>query len=225
LAQNTEIDSLEIFWPSGIYQVIYDLDINEIHTIQEDCMSFYPFANMLQSTVQTNGVLLEWDSVPGTNACQIQGGLESTNNSATVSVSGPELSSYFVPGNALTDGVYQWRVRCGCSTFSNMVGGDWSSIDTFTWGGSAKKVSTTPSQFNFYPNPVNDELIVDLQSFDSGIFTMSVVDLQGRLMESTTIDATLNKKHKINLRSLESGVYIVQISNGKTIFSEKFVKL
>ena len=187
-------------------------------------MSSYPSPNTLLATVQADGVLLEWDPVSGTNACQIQGG-QSPATSTYVPVFGPEVSSYFVPGNTLMPGVYQWRVLCGCSTFSTTVVGDWSDIANFTWAPQAEKISTTTGQFNFYPNPVNDELIIDLQSFESGMFTLRVVDLQGRTMASIPIDATLNKKHKMNLRSLESGIYIVQVSNGKTFFSEKFVKL
>ena len=63
------------------------------------------------------------------------------------------------------------------------------------------------SEFNFYPNPVKDELTIQSKS---DLKNVSVYNLSGQLIMNS-------KSKKINMKSLSSGVYIVkaELENGK----------
>ncbi|MDX2360687.1 MAG: CocE/NonD family hydrolase [Crocinitomicaceae bacterium] len=69
---------------------------------------------------------------------------------------------------------------------------------------------------NIYPNPVQDELIVDSKV----VFThVEVIDLSGRVLISMSkFEGTLNTQ------SLNSGVYLLRVSDGESWTEKRFVK-
>jgi len=71
-----------------------------------------------------------------------------------------------------------------------------------------------------YPNPSSDYLVVQLPS-GSLKAAISVFDLAGRLMKTSSITSSANK---VDVQDLSTGMYILKIeSEGKT-GSKQFIK-
>lgn len=78
--------------------------------------------------------------------------------------------------------------------------------------------------FSIYPNPVSDELTIQLNS-DASNFSLDIFDMQGRIVypDKASYDGTLMY---ISTTTLSTGIYLIQLTNGKTGISAsvKFVK-
>lgn len=83
--------------------------------------------------------------------------------------------------------------------------------------------SNYPKQsFSFYPNPVKNELNIQIENFDASKLVVQIVDLSGRILKS-------HKAHSENtniaLGEFNSGIYFVQILYGhETILNQKIAK-
>ncbi|NRD23975.1 endonuclease [Winogradskyella litoriviva] len=69
-----------------------------------------------------------------------------------------------------------------------------------------------------HPNPVNNNLKVDLKSNIET--TIEIYDILGKQVTKTLI----NKTSTLNLQKLQSGVYIVKISQGNSTITKKLIK-
>ena len=70
------------------------------------------------------------------------------------------------------------------------------------------------------PNPVNDILTFSGASFDNS-YTVIVYDLAGQIK-----DVEVNKSSKtINVSDLNSGMYLIQISNDNNQTTKRFIKI
>lgn len=186
------------------------------------CELPYPVAQNLTTAVQPNGILLQWDPIPGSIGCQIQGGLTSSTGLASFQTNQPNASAFFAPQSQLQDGQnYRWRVRCGCT---QTIIGDWSEFDFFDWNVSAKALNADEAGMTLYPNPAQSELHVALAIEEGGMYTLRFFDLQGRIVKERMVEMQSNQNLRFDISDLESGVYLFQVSNGKVSFTEKFIK-
>jgi len=186
------------------------------------CSQPYPVVQNLTSTTQANGVLLQWDPIPGSIGCQVQAGSTSSPGVSTITILEPDASSFLAPQGQLQNGQsYRWRVRCGCTT---SIVGAWSALDFFNWNLAAKSLSGNSEALYLYPNPANAELSVSLSLEEGGVYTISFYDLQGRMVKEKLVDIESNQKLRFDISDLETGVYLFQISNGTNTFTEKLIK-
>ncbi|WP_299890032.1 T9SS type A sorting domain-containing protein [uncultured Lacinutrix sp.] len=72
-----------------------------------------------------------------------------------------------------------------------------------------------------YPNPVVDDLNVELLLLDSEVMNYNMVDLNGRQVLSGSFDNSTFGKTKIDARSLASGLYILSFKSNFRTFSKK----
>ena len=78
------------------------------------------------------------------------------------------------------------------------------------------------SEFNLYPNPVTDNLIVSFP--DGDINKLEIVDAMGKVYLTLTINAT-DKEAKMNIANLSTGVYYVAITDSNGLLRhKKFIK-
>jgi len=63
-----------------------------------------------------------------------------------------------------------------------------------------------------YPNPVNNELNIQLSKSENSRFNISLYEITGRFIKQSSVN-TKNSSITINVRDLSSGMYILQISN------------
>jgi hypothetical protein len=76
-----------------------------------------------------------------------------------------------------------------------------------------------------FPNPVADELTI-LYATESSKTTLRVFDVRGRELLETTLNLKETSEANVNLTSLTSGIYFVQLytENGDRLFTKKIVK-
>lgn len=74
--------------------------------------------------------------------------------------------------------------------------------------------------FALYPNPSTDFLVVQLPS-GSLKAAISVFDLSGRLMRSSSITSSANK---VDVQDLSSGIYVLKIQSDGKIGAKQFIK-
>ncbi|HKK39583.1 MAG TPA: T9SS type A sorting domain-containing protein, partial [Cryomorphaceae bacterium] len=186
------------------------------------CELPYPVVQNLTTEQQIDGVWLQWDPIPGSIGCQVQGGLASAPGISTFVVFEPDASSFFAPQGQLQNGqTYRWRVRCGCTT---SIVGAWSPFDFFGWNVAAKNYAGAVDSMTLFPNPASNEISVRLNSGQSGTYMATFHDLQGRLIKTKqlTIDGT--QLLTFDISELDAGVYLFQVTDGETIYSDKLVK-
>lgn len=78
----------------------------------------------------------------------------------------------------------------------------------------------TADKFNIYPNPVKDNLIVEVTSL-LGNTSLSLMNAQGQELIHKEI---MNQKTQFDLGSFPAGVYFLRIKNEKTIQIRKVIK-
>ncbi|MCB0759952.1 MAG: T9SS type A sorting domain-containing protein [Flavobacteriales bacterium] len=77
-------------------------------------------------------------------------------------------------------------------------------------------------KFEYYPNPAQDQLTVDIQTQNEGFTTLRIVDMTGRIVQTSTLQYGLNQ---IDISRLSSGWYTTQLHNGEKAYSFKLSKL
>lgn len=77
-------------------------------------------------------------------------------------------------------------------------------------------------QWSLYPNPSQNQLVVDLHKFDSPKMTLTVYNIFGQ--EVQNIVGLQAKQEMIDISNLSSGIYQVIINDGHSLTSKKLVK-
>jgi hypothetical protein len=89
--------------------------------------------------------------------------------------------------------------------------------------------SSTPTpdelQFSMYPNPATEKLIVDPQQALSSSAQLSIYSIDGRMISESAWSPIGGDKQEVNIGSLPSGVYFLQIRDGNRIAKSKFIKM
>jgi subtilisin family serine protease len=79
------------------------------------------------------------------------------------------------------------------------------------------------SIINVYPNPVNNQLIIEMKQA-IGKVSLEIVDLQGRRMLDQQWDTNGLKVQRMDVSSMPAGFYVYKISNRDHLFQGKIVK-
>jgi hypothetical protein len=74
--------------------------------------------------------------------------------------------------------------------------------------------------FAIYPNPANEELKITMPDGYKNA-SVSIFDLEGKQVYNGLLKSS---NSSINVNSISSGIYTIQISNGSETLSQKFVK-
>lgn len=138
--------------------IIDVLDGNDVECGGEvPCESPYPEVTGKNETFQSNGVLLSWNPIPGSQGCEVQGSRADGAGSRKFRILGENISERFVPQSLLTPGTtYRWRVRCGCST---SVAGPYTEYRFFLWDPSSNMVVQTEGPVPARAADASEELL------------------------------------------------------------------
>jgi uncharacterized protein (DUF2249 family) len=71
-----------------------------------------------------------------------------------------------------------------------------------------------------YPNPAHENISIKLSTLQQGVMVV-VFDANGKIVLS---ERMTNSAKTFSVKSLASGVYYVQVRNGKNITTQKIVK-
>ena len=74
------------------------------------------------------------------------------------------------------------------------------------------------SMFDVYPNPSLGSFTIALE--EAGEFTVSVINVLGQTVYTDVINSKLTK---VNLTGISKGVYIVELSSGDVLYTEKLI--
>jgi len=115
--------------------------------------------------------------------------------------------------------VYYWKVRgqAGASV------SDWSEVWSFeTEGYDDIEENFDNNVLQMYPNPNNGEFTIQINSLTKGTYEISVVDLVGKELYNLEMNCNVgDNMHKLNLQSLENGIYLVHLRNGERVITKK----
>mgnify|MGYP001297963428 CR=1 FL=1 len=79
-------------------------------------------------------------------------------------------------------------------------------------------------EFSIYPNPTNDDLYIEYRSLQTLSGKVSLLSMQGKLIEEQIdVDFTSNRM-KFNLGSLPKGIYFIRIETAKGSIVRKIIK-
>jgi len=78
-------------------------------------------------------------------------------------------------------------------------------------------------QIDIYPNPTNDMLYINLNTFDEKSM-LELIDIQGRVIMKQSLDINQKNTH-LNCHDLPQGTYIIRIISENQIGQARFVKL
>ena len=84
------------------------------------------------------------------------------------------------------------------------------------------------SNFLLYPNPAINWIAVEYTLFKDEVMTIGIYDISGKLIKSILSNTKINKgriKEQIDIRDVQSGIYIVRISSDSLNKYIKIVKL
>ena len=73
-----------------------------------------------------------------------------------------------------------------------------------------------------YPNPATTEVHLDLRRLAVGTYTVSLVDLSGRLLSTQHLDG--GQVHTLDLQHLPNGAYVILINGQDTHLTRSLVK-
>ncbi|TSA51154.1 MAG: T9SS C-terminal target domain-containing protein, partial [Sphingobacteriales bacterium] len=83
----------------------------------------------------------------------------------------------------------------------------------------AVEIHSTQTDWSIYPNPVSEQLTVNCNQFAGS--TINLMDVFGRIIISQKINL---KSEIINLKSIPSGIYFIELNDGRASEVKKFVK-
>ncbi|OFX56711.1 MAG: hypothetical protein A2046_00230 [Bacteroidetes bacterium GWA2_30_7] len=74
-----------------------------------------------------------------------------------------------------------------------------------------------------YPNPNNGNFILDIENADNKAISLHIYDISGRNVFNENFENKAVFKKNINVSSLESGIYLVKISDGNIVNHKNIV--
>lgn len=94
----------------------------------------------------------------------------------------------------------------------------------FGYKGTAKENEITIGPLAVYPNPVNQDIFLNMEEINGKICKIKVIDFMGKIVHKSTqiIGADQNI---MDISELNSGAYQIQISTGQKMWSGRFIKI
>ena len=193
------------------------------------CEDPYPVVQNLTSTVQGNGVLLEWNPILGSIGCQVQGGpLSGGSTSFTIPQS--EANSFFVSNNSLEPGItYQWRVRCACSQ-NPLVVGSWSGYDEFTIPGAKSNprnntgIGESQKEITLIPNPTESQTTFLFQSKVETVAELFIVDITGKTVFKELVPLVIGEnRDELDVSDFKPGLYLINLRIDNEVLRSKLI--
>ena len=99
---------------------------------------------------------------------------------------------------------------------------------TYVWTQEVEPVSVYTavdelqnSNLSIYPNPAVNETFVTIES--AGMNTISVYDVQGRMVSTESVEAVAGEQVRISTETLNAGVYFITVSSDSAVRTAKLV--
>lgn len=168
------------------------------------------------TNITTNRGVASWASVA--SALQYEYAITETPAPPASGTKWPH-TSYYLP--YLDDGkTYYVHVRSHCDDRGVVSSSDWGTTSFETTPVSVAHVGEKES-VDVYPNPVRDQLHIDIAGVIKDGAKLELVDVTGRIVLSKTVAVN---KDVISMTDIPSGVYLLRLYNGNDHTVIKVVK-
>ena len=113
-------------------------------------------------------------------------------------------------------GLYQDKIYAGyifvplCIPFCS----NWGGVKEISWNISTSTNTNHESNFSVFPNPANSNVTITLKEKSSGVSTISIYDINGKLIQKETITEGQNS-FRIDTQNLSEGLYFIMIVNNE----------
>jgi hypothetical protein len=163
--------------------------------------------------ITTSTTDLNWSAPNSVSSYNIQYKLtssstwtEATSNTTSISITGLDANS-----------PYEFQVQSICTGTTSQF----SSSANFTTKSVVTSLANDANiQFNLYPNPAINELIMDFENIKVSKFLVSIINATG---ETIYLDNEFGNKN-IDISFLNTGIYYLRIIHGEKVLTKKFIK-
>ena len=195
------------FHDSGSNTNNYGASENWVYTIN------VPTGNKVQITFASFSMGNTGDKLSvynGTStAAPLIGTYTSTTSPGTITSSGTALTFKFVSD---------------ASTVSWGWSSSWACVPAFVGDNENSRLTTQSNGMAIYPVPTNGAKLVYLQTpNDEGTATYRLTDMQGKLLQTETLEINRSTDAPITLPSLPNGIYFVQVQLAARIETLKLI--
>jgi hypothetical protein len=80
------------------------------------------------------------------------------------------------------------------------------------------------NNFMVFPNPANNVLNLSLTTTQEDNYSFSIFNQLGAEVNAGNLDFNAKRTHALNIENLSNGVYFIQVKNGKSAQTIKFIK-
>ncbi|MCO5251348.1 MAG: CAP domain-containing protein [Candidatus Kapabacteria bacterium] len=163
--------------------------------------------------------LIKWGQIEGADSYRIQITTKENFEESLVVNQGGLTDEEYLFNTSEGGTLYKWRVR-GESSGGN---GDWSQVNSFTTDPSSSVQSFVDKNFLMYPNPANEQIKLQLNSFAIAPIKILIFDISGNVVhESTNITSEGVNEYIINISHLPISTYMISINSGLNSFVKSF---
>jgi hypothetical protein len=168
-----------------------------------------------------NAALLEWTTASEINNDKfvIERSLDARNFSAIGSVKGAgnskrTLSYNFTDEQAAAFAGAQGRV------YYRIVQVDYNGKSSASRAVSVQFGKDRTNSLSAYPNPANNEVTLAIDAQEAGTMNVVIADVQGREVYAGSVEVAKGaNNHKVDIRTLEAGIYFVKTTlNNSTLY-------
>jgi hypothetical protein len=129
---------------------------------------------------------------------------------------------------------YAWNTGGTSDTLSGLEAGVYSVIVTDANGCETEaeiELSTITAvdaswlrTIEVFPNPISQELRIELELAEPGSYQLEVYALQGQLMRREMVSATTRSTHRWEVQEWPAGLYLLQLSHNGKRWTQKLMK-
>jgi hypothetical protein len=117
-------------------------------------------------------------------------------------------------------GIPYFQANNGGSPDGSITCFDMADLSTIV---GLKDFPKTQFSFGLYPNPAAKNLLITNAAVTNSDLSYAIYDVSGKKLQAGNLKADDAKS--IDVSMLQQGIYIINVSNGKMTYSNKFVKV
>jgi hypothetical protein len=90
--------------------------------------------------------------------------------------------------------------------------------------GLNNELNSSNNNFIVFPNPANNVLNLSLTTTKEDNYNFAIYNQLGAEISNGNLDFNAKRTHALNIENLSAGVYFIQVKNGKSSQTIKFIK-
>lgn len=227
-SQDTVIIAIQ---PNNLF--VYEAENAELSVV--DTQSDFTASNSAYARMTSNGNIKWTVYAPNAGPYSVKLGYQLPYGNKTQRLN---VNGQFVTDIAFSGNTNQWLETAttvdlisGYNTITVNAYWGWMDFDylTITPASAARVensalIASVEERFKIYPNPVDNQLNIDINADDIGQFVFNLVDLQGKLAFKKVVSVLKGDNSvTIDLSGVSSGTYIYQIVDGPNTTGGKVI--